>query len=95
LRIAERAESKGVRIALLRNQAVLRDIQKAGYRVNTTVYCIDFCSTEFYRLHRCCCRCSCNAACNQQVTFSGSRRSVAFARNARVSLHSTHLTRRV
>jgi len=93
--VAEHAEAKGVCVSLLRDEAVLRDISKAGHRVNTAVHHIDFSSTEFRRFDSYCYRCSGGAARDRQVKLSCSRRSVAFARNARASLHSTHLKRRV
>ena len=64
MRVIERAETKGVRISLLRNEAVLRDISKAGQRVNTAVHRIDFFSTGFRRLDSRSCRYSRYAAYN-------------------------------
>jgi hypothetical protein len=96
VRIVERAERKGVCISLLRNETVLRDVWKAEHRDGAAVYYIDFFSTEFHRFRTCCFRCSGGAAVrDRQTALSCSRRSVAFARNARASLHSTHLTRGV
>ena len=80
LRVGEHTEAKGVCVSLLRDEAVLRDICKAGHGVSTAVHHIDFFSTEFRRFDPCCCRCSgAAAACDRQVTLSCSRRSVAFA----------------
>jgi hypothetical protein len=96
VRVAEYAESKSVCISLLRNETVLRDVWKAEHRDSTAVYYIDFFSTEFRRFRTYFFRCSGGAAApDRQITLSCSRRSVAFAQNARASLHSTHLTRRV
>jgi len=53
VRVAERAESKGVCISLLRNEAVLRDICKAGRRISTAIRYVDLSSTEFCRFHAC------------------------------------------
>jgi hypothetical protein len=53
VRVAERAQSKGVCISLLRNKAVLRDICKTGRGISTAVRYIDLSSTEFCRFHAC------------------------------------------
>jgi len=65
MRLTGRAESKGVCISLLRNEAVLCDIRKAGHRITTAGQYIKFFSTEFRRFDPCCCRCSSGAACNR------------------------------
>ena len=96
MRVTERAEPKDVRISLLRKETVLRDTWKAEHRFSTAVHYIDFFSTEFRRFGSCCFRYSGGAAArDRQVTFSQGRRSLAFSRNARASLHSPHLIRRV
>ena len=53
---------KIVRIPVLRDEAVLRDIKKAKQRVSTAVYYIDFFSTEFRRFYACYFTCSSGAA---------------------------------
>jgi hypothetical protein len=53
VRIAERAEPKGVCISMLRNEAVLRDIWETEHGASTAVHDIDFSSTEFRRFRSC------------------------------------------
>jgi hypothetical protein len=67
-------------ISLLRNEAVLCDIRKAGHRVSAAVRCINFFSTEFHRFYACHFTCSSDAAaCDREVALSGGRRLLAFA----------------
>jgi len=80
VRIAERAEPKGVCISVLRNEAMLRDVWETEHRVSTAVRYIDVFSTKLRRFRTCRFRCSSGAAArDRQVTLCDIRRSVAFA----------------
>jgi hypothetical protein len=51
-----------MRISLLPDQAMLRDIRKGEQRVSAAVHDIDISSTEFRRFSACCFKCSTVAA---------------------------------
>ena len=80
MRVAERAEPKGVCISMLRNKAVLRDIWKAQHRVSTALHYIDVSSTGLRRFGTRCCGYSNRAGGgDRQVTVCYCGRSLAFA----------------